>query len=350
MSHEQLPEVARTGAIGAAAHQGSPMAVADVVGRIRRIQEIMTSVMIGPKEEKGRKIDGIHYGIIPGTPKPSLYQPGAELLCATFRIAPTPHVVDLSTPDAVRYRIVMRGVHQATGEVLGEGIGECSSDETKYRWVRPVCNQEWDDTPVDQRREKWMRGRNDTYFKAKQVRTNPADIANTILKMAYKRALISMTRSVLACSDIFAQDLEDLPEEVRENVAAEEGQAQPPIKQPQKKEAAEAAKPEAKADAKTDAKTDAQPAVERPAYEAGSTYKLKALHEPEGKAYVLIGAANGFVCYAFKKEDAAAIGAAREALEVGLPVTITAVRTKWEAYPWRATAITLIEREPGAEG
>ena len=215
--------------------------VADVVARVRRIQEIMRDVMIGPDQKTGR--DGIHYGVIPGTPRPTLYQPGAELLCTTFRIAPAPLVEDLSTIDSVRYRVTMRAVNQVTGECLGEGLGECSSDETKYRWCRPVCDQEWEETPVDQRREKWMRGKNNSTFKAKQVRTSPADIANTVLKMAYKRALISMTRVALACSDIFAQDLEDLPEEVREAVVGEA--AVQPIREVQRK--AEAPKAETKA-------------------------------------------------------------------------------------------------------
>jgi hypothetical protein len=210
--------------------------VADVVARVRRIQEVMQSVMIGPDAKTGK--DGIHYGIIPGTPKPTLYQPGAELLCTTFRIAPVPRVEDLSAPDSVRYRVVMQAVNQVTGESLGEGVGECSSDETKYRWCRPVCDEEWDETPVDQRREKWFRGKNNSTFKAKQIRTSPADIANTVLKMAYKRALISMTRVALACSDIFAQDLEDLPAEVLESVVGVETDAKPASPAPQRKSAA----------------------------------------------------------------------------------------------------------------
>jgi hypothetical protein len=205
------------------------MPVADVTGRVRRIQEVMASLMK----------DGTHYGTIPGTPKPTLFQPGAELLCVTFRIAPTPRVEDLSTGDAVRYRVTMQAVSQASGELLGEGVGECSSDEMKYRWQRPVCDEEWNETSPELRREKWARGKNGNY-KIKQIRTSPADIANTVLKMAYKRALISMTRTALACSDIFAQDLEDLPEEIRENVVEEHAPAKAPIAPPQRKAAAPA--------------------------------------------------------------------------------------------------------------
>jgi hypothetical protein len=203
------------------------LGVADVTARVRRIQEIMGALM---------KVD-VHYGTIPGTPKPSLYQAGAELLCATFRIAPVPSIDELSTGDTIRYRVTMRAVNQTTGESLGEGVGECSSDEEKYRWRRPVCDEEFAETADDLKREKWARGKSGNY-KAKQVRTSPADIANTVLKMAYKRALVSMTRVALACSDIFAQDLEDLTPEVREAVVDAEGTPEP-IQPPQRKAAPE---------------------------------------------------------------------------------------------------------------
>jgi hypothetical protein len=51
---------------------------------------------------------------------------------------------------------------------------------------------------------------------------------------------------VLACSDIFAQDLEDLPEEVRESVIeGEHAEAKPPIQPPQRKSNGSASSPPA---------------------------------------------------------------------------------------------------------
>jgi hypothetical protein len=47
--------------------------------------------------------------------------------------------------------------------------------------------------------------------------------------------MVSMTRVVLACSDIFAQDLEDLPVEVREAVVGAETEQKPDLKPPQRK-------------------------------------------------------------------------------------------------------------------
>jgi hypothetical protein len=174
-----------------------------VVAQVRLIQEVMTAVM---KE-------GTHFGTIPGTPKPSLWKPGAEVLCATFRIAPSYQIEDLSTSDSIRYRVRCIGTHQISRVVLGEGFGECSSNEEKSKW-RKAANKEFDATPVDRRRVKYARGSNGDY-EIKQVRTEPADVANTILKMACKRAQVAMTLNVTAASDIFTQDIEDLPEELR---------------------------------------------------------------------------------------------------------------------------------------
>lgn len=181
----------------------------DVLARMTRILEIQKSAM---KER-------IHYGTIPGTPKPTLYKPGAEKLLTTFQIAADPkEVIDLSTGDEVRYRVFVQGASQISGVVLGGAWGECSSNEEKYRWRKPVCDEEFDETPEDQRRAVWKKGQGGKPYKAKQVRTSPADVANTILQMATKRGLIPMTRVVLACSDIFDQDLEDMPEELRESL------------------------------------------------------------------------------------------------------------------------------------
>ncbi len=198
----------------------------EVVSRVHRIQEVMRALM---KED-------VHYGKIPGTPKPTLYKPGAELLLMTFRIAAKPALIeDLATLDEVRYRVTMRAVTQVTEENLGEAAGECSSSETKYRWVKPVCDEEWDETDPAHRREKWTKG--DPPFKVKQVRSSPADVANTILKMAAKRALIAVTLQALAASDIFSQDIEDLDEQLRDSLG-EDGSKKPTIKPPKAKAAA----------------------------------------------------------------------------------------------------------------
>lgn len=197
---------------GALASQTSGrMAVADIISHVAMVQEVMRAVM---KPE-------VHYGVIPGTgDKPTLYKQGAEVLCMAFRVADSYQVEDLSTPEVVRYRVTCIGTHQATGIVLGTGMGEASSGEEKYKW-RKAWDDEYNATPANMRREK--KGK----FVTKQVRTEPADLANTILKMANKRAKIAMTINVTACGDMFGQDLEDMDEALRDHLTRHGKESRP---------------------------------------------------------------------------------------------------------------------------
>ena len=199
-----------TGALATTTGSGR-MAVADIISHVAMVQEFMKAVM---------KPD-VHYGVIPGTDKPTLYKQGAEVLCMAFRVSDTYSVEDLSTPDMVRYRVTCTGSHQISGTVLGTGMGEASSGEEKYKW-RKAWDDEFDATPENLRRVKMGK------YKTKQVRTEPADLANTILKMANKRAKIAMTINVTACGDMFGQDLEDMDAALREHLTRREGDDRQP--------------------------------------------------------------------------------------------------------------------------
>ena len=210
-----------------------PQTASDVKAHIQLIQQVMAESMIRD----------VHYGVIPGTQRPTLYKAGANLLLTTFRISVLPDVHDLSTPDEIRYRVHAQGVHINSGHVIGIGIGECSTSEEKYRWRDAVCLEEFDSTPENRKRIKYARGQNKTHYTRMQVRTVPADLANTVLKMAKKRAETDLCLTGLACSDVFAQDLEDTPDH---------GAGQPPTtpdpkagsKAPQRKAAPVSAAPQ----------------------------------------------------------------------------------------------------------
>ena len=205
-----------------AAQAQGRMAVADIISHVATVQEVMRAVM---------KPD-VHYGKIPGTDKPTLYKAGAEVLCMVFRIAASYVVEDLSTADTVRYRVTCTGTHQITGAVLGAGMGEASSGEEKYKWRKAASPQEYDETPANMRRTKHIKPRNGNGFAIQQVRTEPADLANTILKMANKRANMAMVLNVTAASDCFAQDLEDMDEAMRDLLARRGDDAPPPADVP----------------------------------------------------------------------------------------------------------------------
>lgn len=202
---------------------GGALSAAQIRDRVNLIQQVMQGVM------KAKT----HYDTIPGTDKPSLLKAGAEVLCTTFRIAVDPEVQDLSVSDEIRFRVRAVGRNQVTGEVIGVGIGECSSYEEKYKWRRAICDEEFEAFPEERRRIKFARGQGGKHYQNKQVRTEGADVANTVLKMAKKRALVDFTLTALAASDIFAQDLEDMSEEIREATA---GAAKPEVSEPKAKE------------------------------------------------------------------------------------------------------------------
>ncbi len=175
------------------------LTAADVRAQVNLMQDVMAEVMR----------DGTHYGTIPGTKSKSLYKAGAEKLMATFRLAAKPEVTDLSEGGEIAYRVTVN-LLSANGSFIGAGIGECSSAEEKYSWRGAVHAKEWQATAENRRRVKFLRdGR-----EIQQVRTNPADVANTILKIAKKRAQVDAVITATAASDIFTQDIEDLPDEV----------------------------------------------------------------------------------------------------------------------------------------
>jgi hypothetical protein len=196
------------------------MSVAAMTDRINAIQTVTQNKM---------KVD-VHYGVIPGTKKPTLYKAGSEMLLTMFQIGTTVDVIDLSTTDRIKYRVVVTGIHTPSGRPIGQGVGECSSGEEKYQWRNAVCDEEFEDTPDGRRRVKWMRGWQNgslQLMQSRQVRTSPEDLSNTVLKMAKKRAQIDMTLTALGVSDLFNQDIEDLPPELRQGAADDQGPGAP---------------------------------------------------------------------------------------------------------------------------
>jgi len=193
--------------------------VAEVRHNINMIQEAMKATM---------KND-VHYGVIPGCGKPSLYKAGAETLLALFKLTFVPKVQDLSQDGEIRYLVTME-LSTRDGVLIGSGIGECSSQEEKYMWRKAVSDKEWEATDDRYKRIKYK-----PTYEINQVRVNPSDMANTILKMAKKRALIDGILSATAASDIFTQDIQDLPEGVlpEDIERPTETPQEPPVEQTQ---------------------------------------------------------------------------------------------------------------------
>lgn len=180
----------------------------DLMNGATSIQNVMARVqLIHTVMEKVMKKD-THYGVVPGTNKPTLLKPGAEVLATTFQLAPTVTTEIERTADAIRVTAHV-SLHSFNGQFLGEGVGECSTGEEKFKWRASVSDEEFNSVPEDKRRVAYKKGRSGPYT-IKQIRQNPDDMANTVLKMAKKRAFVDAILTVTGASDIFTQDVEDM--------------------------------------------------------------------------------------------------------------------------------------------
>lgn len=177
-----------------------PMTAAEMTEQVNTIQRVMNAVM-KPKT---------HYDVLPGCgDKPVLLKPGAEKILATFHIGVETSVEDLGDGFDVRYRVTCKGFFIPNSAVVGYGVGEASTSEKKYKWREAVCEEEYNETPETRRNILYRKDRNGNVSKVFQVRQNPADLANTVLKMAKKRAMVDLCLTATACSDVFAQDIDD---------------------------------------------------------------------------------------------------------------------------------------------
>lgn len=221
------------------------MSAESVVRQVNLVQDVMKKVMR----------DGEHFGIIPGCQKPSLYKPGAEKLGFTFRLAPEYDVKTIDMPYGHReYQVRCRLRHIPTGAMVGEGVGSCTTMEGKFRFRggekegtgQPVPKEYWNMKNAGKTEDAKMLIGGDGYgvgkidgqwqiceIGEKVEHDNPADYYNTCEKMAKKRAHVDAILTATAASDIFTQDIEDMPE-VIPGAAKKEGK--PPLKEPAKKE------------------------------------------------------------------------------------------------------------------
>ena len=156
----------------------------------------------------------LDYGVIPGTKKPTLLKPGAEKIAKLLGLSDLYEIDDRQEDwerPFFRYLIRCKLVSASTGVTVSEGLGECNSMESKYRW-RWVFPSE---VPETMDKSKLTIKTIDTKRgKAKQYRLENEDIfsqVNTILKMAKKRALVDAALSAGRLSNLFTQDMEDMP-------------------------------------------------------------------------------------------------------------------------------------------
>lgn len=186
--------------------------------------------------------DGVHYGTIPGSDRPSLKQPGADLLIDVFQLRIT-YTIEVAIEDFdgaehggvpfFYYRI--RGTAtNANGDFVAEGLGSCHLWESKYKWrkgerVCPACQKPNIRKSSAERGGGWYCWRKTDGCGAEFAANDPAitsqhvdrvinpdllDNTNAVLKIAVKRCKIGTVINATGVSDEFTQDVdEEQPED-----------------------------------------------------------------------------------------------------------------------------------------
>jgi hypothetical protein len=200
----------------------SSIAIEDLTRHVDIIEQVANKVMK----------QGVHFGLIPGTKKPTLYKAGAEVLRLTFNLRAVMEEKDVQRVDhegGHREFIVRCHIITPSGMEIAIGVGSCSTLEAKYRWRNGerVCPQCGKPTIIKGKDEygggwlcwkknggcgtKWDNGAAaiEDQEVGKVENTNIADCYNTVLKMAKTRAFRDGMLMATATSGRFTQDLED---------------------------------------------------------------------------------------------------------------------------------------------
>jgi len=159
----------------------------------------------------GRFIEGVHYGrAYSDQQRLVLLKPGAELILATFGLFVDPTVTTERTANQFVYQCRSRAVRLDTNMAVAVGMGEASTAEDRLCW-RAANKPEYEHAANHARRVVYPGNGEDPEL---QVRTNHADVGNTAIKLAKKRALVDLAMS-LGASAVFTQDLDVLTQPER---------------------------------------------------------------------------------------------------------------------------------------
>ena len=172
------------------------------------------------------------YGVIPGTPKSSLWKPGALNVIAAFNCHVEPHcthrIIDPAT-GFVHFEYRANVIHNVSGQVRSSGEGSCNSYEVKYRYrdskrTCPSCNAPAIIKGKEEFGGGWVcwgkqGGCGSKFSNGAQsiegqtvgrIQTeDPFDQMNTYQKMAIKRAVVDAALGLPGVARFFTQDLEE---------------------------------------------------------------------------------------------------------------------------------------------
>jgi hypothetical protein len=215
---------------------GPILDIQEMNNRINEMQELLREVFR----------EGVDYGYIPGMKerkeredaefanqkrkeksaiKPMLLKPGVEKINTRYNLFP--FYTELPTnplPGDHRETRLICELRILGGIAVAQGVGSCSTYESKYRYRwentdKPVPQEYWDSRDPEILGGKQFAprkiydedsGKTSWFIFEKIGVADPADAWNTIFKMAAKRAKSDATFSATAAGDIFnPEDLED---------------------------------------------------------------------------------------------------------------------------------------------
>ena len=150
---------------------------------VAAIQATMNKISQFQAVVKGTLKEGHDYGVIPGTgDKPTLKKPGAEKILMLMGLTSEYEIIErVQDYDAGFFAFTVRCKLSHNGMLITEGVGHANTKERRYTSVK----------------------------KGKEPQ-DPYTLANTVLKMAKKRAQVDAALTVASLSDIFTQDIEDM--------------------------------------------------------------------------------------------------------------------------------------------
>ena len=173
-------------------------------------------VMVAQEEElrsiiveyyRSQMIEKKHYYRLPGAQKPALSKEGALNLCSLFKVRVSIDALREHYHDdghySVRYRVFL--INSRTGHSVADGDGYCTTRESRYayRWMKMGDVPDTLDTATLMKRQTRT---------GSQVRVPTPDLAdhyNTVLKMAYKRAIVAAALCLPLVSELFTQDIDE---------------------------------------------------------------------------------------------------------------------------------------------
>lgn len=137
----------------------------------------------------------VDYGVIPGTPKSSLFKPGAEKLAKLFGLSVKVTLIDKTLDRKDNFALFTYKAeifHMKSGQLVAECEASCNSQEKKYK-SRAIY-------------EGWGKNKK----KIGEEATPVCDVLNTLQKMSQKRAYVGGVILAVGASDFFTQDVDDI--------------------------------------------------------------------------------------------------------------------------------------------